>query len=275
MKRKIAIQGVKGAFHEEAAIKIFGEEIEIAPCITFKELVEKIDRDEIELGIMAIENTISRTILDNLELIRQYKLQISAETYLRIKQNLAVVKGASFQTIREVQSHYMALNQCRGYFEKYPSIHLVESADTALSIKEVAEKGSLEYAAIGSKLAIEYYGLEMLAESIETNKENYTRFVIVSKNPKVEAYYNKVSLTLTLPHQSGSLSKVLNLLHKLGVNLTKIESVPIEGQPWEYRFYLDLIVPQIEDKDQIIESLIAITDELTVLGKYISRTEER
>jgi len=275
MKQTIAIQGIKGAFHEEAAIKIFGKEIEIEPCLTFKELAEKLNNDEIELGIMAIENTISKTILDNLELIRQYNFQISAETYLRIEQNLGIVKGASFDTIREVQSHYMALNQCRDYFEKYPHIHLVESADTALSIKEVAEKGSLEFAAIGSRLAIEYYGLELLDTSIETNKENYTRFVLVSKRPNVPTNYNKVSLTITLPHQSGALAKVLNKIHQWNSNLTKIESVPIEGKPWEYRFYLDCILPEIPDKGQMIESLKPITDELKILGKYISKTEER
>lgn len=275
MKQKIAIQGIKGSFHEEAAIRIYGRDIEIEPCITFKELAEKINSNEVELGIMAIENTISRTIIDNLELIRWYNFQISAETYLRIKQNLGVVKGASFDTIREVESHYMALNQCRGYFEKHPHIHLTESADTALSIKQVAEKGSTEHAAIGSKLAIEYYGLELLAEGIETNKENYTRFVIVSKNPAFDANYNKVSITITLPHKSGALANVLNQLHLLGGNLTKIESVPIEGKPWEYRFYLDFIIPETPNKDSIIESLRSITAELTVLGKYISKTEER
>lgn len=273
MKYKISIQGIKGAFHEQAAIKIYGQAIEIVPCVTFKELVEKIKTDEIKLGIMAIENSISGTILDNLELIRKYDLQISAEIYLRIKQNLGAVKGATFETIREVTSHYMALNQCRNYFEKYEHINLVESTDTALSIKEVAEKGTLEYAAIGSKLAIEYYGLEMLAEGIETNKENYTRFVIVSKNPDIESAYNKISTTMTLPHKSGALARILNLLYKHNHNLTKLESVPIEGQPWEYRFYLDFLVPENSNTDFLIDSLRAITVDLKLLGKYISKTE--
>lgn len=269
--QKIAIQGVKGAFHEEAARVLFGDEITIEPCLTFKELVHKIVTDQIEFGVMAIENTISGTILDNLELIASHDLQIQDEVYLRIQQNLGAVKGADLSTIKKVYSHYMALNQCRSFFESYPEVCLVESMDTALSVMEVAKSGNTELAAIGSRLAIEFYGLDLIAESIETDKKNYTRFVTVSKQKCAEIHYDKVSLSLTLPHKKGSLATILNLLSDFDVNLTKIESVPILGRPWEYRFYLDYIHSDLRCRKELLNCLLERCDELKILGKYKSQ----
>lgn len=219
--KTIAIQGVKGAFHEQAALNLFGSNISILPCITFKELVEKVCKNIAEEGVMAIENTISGTIIANLDLIRHYNLTITAETFLRIEQNLGVLKGGNLQTLKEVHSHYMALNQCRDFFADYEHIQLIESNDTAQSLKEVAEKGDKTIGAIGSALAIEYYGLENLAQGIESDKLNYTRFVVVSTPQHAPLTFNKISATMVLPHISGSLSKVLSLFYLLGVNLTK------------------------------------------------------
>lgn len=270
MKPKVAIQGVKGAFHEEAAIKLFGNDIEIEPCLTFKILAEKVADGSVDAALMAIENTISGTILSNFELIRCYHLDITAETYLRIRQNLAVLKGTTIEMLKEVHSHYMALNQCRDFFAKYPNIKLVESADTALSIREVAEIGDPTRGAIGSALAIEQYGLEALATSIETDKFNYTRFVVLNKNATSDTKFNKVSATIVLPHVAGSLSKVLSLFFLLGINLTKIESMPILGKPWQYRFFIDFILSESVSYEATIEALTPLTEELSILGRYQS-----
>ena len=268
-KKRIAIQGVKGAFHEEAALKVFGEEIEIVPCMNFKELTEKVKNREVDFAVMAIENTISGTILSNLELIHQQELKIVGETYLRIVQNLGVVQDATLATLREVRSHYMALNQCRDYFQTEPQIQLVDSADTALSLKEVAEAGSVEFGGIGSKLAIEHYGLKLLAEGIETNKKNYTRFAVLSNELLVNQNAIKISLSMILSHEPGALSKVLSLLHLLNVNLTKIESSPILGEPFHYRFYLDILLGENVSYQTTIEALKPLTEELQILGRYI------
>ena len=164
----------------------------------------------------------------------------------------------------------MALNQCREFFQPHDQIQLVESADTALSLMEVAEKGSVEYGAIGSKLAIDFYGLESLAEGIETDQSNYTRFAVLANHPKqsFKEIDKKVSLSIVLAHESGSLSKVLSLLHLLNVNLTKIESTPVLGRPFQYRFYLDLILGEAVSFQTTIEALTPLTEELVILGRY-------
>lgn len=205
--KTIAIQGIKGAFHEQAAKNVFGHEINISPSVKFQELTTKVVNQEVDYALMAIENTISGTILQNLELIRNNNLAIIGETYLRIEQNLGGLKGANIHELTEVSSHYMALNQCRAFFKNYPTIKLVESADTALSLKEVSEQDNPKIAAIGSKLAIEEYGLELLAKGIETDKSNYTRFAVLGKEIDTSTDGAKVSLSIILHNVSGALSK--------------------------------------------------------------------
>ncbi|NRA10566.1 MAG: prephenate dehydratase [Crocinitomicaceae bacterium] len=267
MKQKIAIQGVKGAFHEEAAQRVFGSDIEIVPCADFKDEIELLQNGSVDAALMAIENTISGTILNNYELIRQSGVPIVGETNLRIHQNLGGIPGSSIFDLTEVSSHYMALNQCREFFKLQPKIQLVEASDTALSIQEVAEIKDRSKGAIGSKLAIEYYGLEILAENIETHKDNYTRFAVLSKSIKVESG-NKVSLSIVLKHESGILAKALSLLHRKGINLTKIESSPVIGKPFQYRFYLDLLLEDVDGFETALNYLKPLTIELNILGRY-------
>ncbi|MDX2362169.1 MAG: prephenate dehydratase [Crocinitomicaceae bacterium] len=272
MKQKIAIQGVKGAFHEEAAVHVFGNNIEIVSCLTFQEEIGKLENGEADAGIMAIENTISGTILNNLELIRTSSACIVGEVYLRIHQNLGGIQDASISELREVRSHYMALNQCRDFFGVNPEVHLVEGQDTALCIREVAELQDPTIAAIGSRLAIEQYGLELLVENIETDPNNFTRFAVLKLKSDVELG-NKVSLSLVLKHESGALSKVLTLLHLLNVNLTKIESVPMVGKPFQYRFFLDLILSKNVSFESMKETLTPLAEELNIMGRYKSMNE--
>jgi prephenate dehydratase len=268
---KVSIQGIKGAFHEEAAKNYFDSEIEIVPKITFDDVIDSIQNQESDYGIMAIENTISGTIHTNLNLIKQSGLKIKGEVYLPIRQNLVALPGTKLEDINQVNSHYMALDQCREYLRKYPKMKLVESEDTALSIKQIAKHRVGTVAAIGSKLAAEHYGLEIISENIETNKNNYTRFLIL-ENPKAidNKDYNKASLALTLPHRKGSLAIILNIISFYGINLTKIESVPIVGEPWHYLFYIDVQFDSEDLYHQMISALNPLIDDINVLGQYSS-----
>jgi prephenate dehydratase len=269
MVKKVAIQGIRGAFHEEAAIQFFNnEKIDIVPALTFDELIQSVSDNNSNLGIMAIENSISGTIHTNLELIRNSELSIIGETYIRIQQNFAIHPEANIENIKKVKSHFMALNQCRKYFRQFPEIALVESKDTALSMREIMDESLLDIGAIGSITAIEHYGLQLIDASIETDKNNYTRFVILSKESEFKDVGNKASLSIILPHKAGSLSKVLSLISFYGFDLTKIESTPILGKPWSYRFYIDFTFNNKEIFENIITSLKPLVQEIKILGVY-------
>lgn len=237
----VSIQGIRGAFHEEAANSYFGNEVEILPQVSFQQLVESVSMNEANYGTMAIENTISGTIHNNFNLIRQSDLHIIGEVYLRIEQNLAALPGVSLDEIKQVESHYMAINQCRGFFRAYPHIQLIDAEDTAASMLKIAQLGLTQTAAIGSRLAARQYGLNIIASSIETNKKNYTRFLILSKNKNQGNQFNKASLALLLPHKQGSLAKILSIIDIYGINLSKIESMPVIGEPWHYLLYRFII----------------------------------
>ncbi|PLW99134.1 MAG: prephenate dehydratase [Marinilabiliales bacterium] len=267
----ISIQGVKGAFHEEAAINYYGEEIEILPNISFYEVIESIRDNHAKAGIMAVENTISGTIHSNLNLIRESGLAICGEVYLQIEQNLVGLPGTSIDNLVEVHSHYMAIDQCRNFFRKHPHIKLIESDDTALSMKEIAEKQLTNVGAIGSRIGARHYGLNIIAESIETNKKNYTRFLIVEKENKIRTHeMNKSSISMTLPNHKGSLSQVLSVIAFYDVDLSKIESVPVVGEPWHYRFYIDVLFDNFEKYKSMLQAIGPLTDELQILGEYAS-----
>jgi prephenate dehydratase len=267
----ISIQGVKGAFHEEAAINYYGGEIEILPNISFYEVIESIRDNHAKAGIMAVENTISGTIHSNLNLIRESELAICGEVYLQIEQNLVGLPGISIEDLAEVHSHYMAIEQCRNFFRKHPHIKLIESDDTALSMKEIAEKQLTNVGAIGSRIGARHYGLNIIAESIETNKKNYTRFLIVERENKTGSdKINKSSISMTLPNYKGSLSQVLSVIAFYDVDLSKIESVPVVGEPWHYRFYIDVLFENHDKYKSMMQAIGPLTDELQILGEYAS-----
>ncbi len=272
--KRVAIQGVKGAFHEIAALEYFSEEeIEIVPCNTFKELFSLIDDDESVLGAVAIENTIAGSLLQNHDLLRQSGCLIIGEHKLRIEHHLAVLPGQKIEDIKEVHSHPIALMQCEDFLEQHNHLLAVESLDTALSAKDIAEKNIKGRAAICSRLAAEMYGLEIIAEGIETNKRNFTRFLIVAKpdlayklNRGMEL--NKSTIVFTLPHEEGSLSKILTILSFYQMNLTKIQSLPIIGREWEYQFYAALTFDNYERYRQSLEAIKPLTREFQILGEY-------
>lgn len=271
--KKVAIQGGLGAYHGIAAENFFGEEVEIVPCITFRDIFTAIKKDPNTIGIMAIENTIAGSLLGNYELLKENKLPIAGEFKQRISHCLAALPGQTIHDIKEVQSHPIALMQCTEFLDTLPGIKIVEHEDTALAAKDVAEKQMTTTAAICSERAAEIYGLNILARGIETNKHNFTRFLVFGNKWIVEEIQkdevlNKSSIVFTLPHSEGSLSKVLSVLSFYGISLTKIQSLPIIGREWEYQFYIDVKFPEIERYHQSLDAIRPLISELKLLGEY-------
>lgn len=272
---KVTIQGVAGCFHDAAAREYFPkQEIETVPFNSFPDMFEALDSDASLVGIVAIENTIAGSILQNHELLRQHNLRIIGEHKKRISHVLSALPGQRLENLSEVNSHPMALMQCEQFLRKHKNLKMIESFDTAGSAKEIAEKNLLGHAAVCGEYAAELYGLEILERGIETNKKNFTRFLIVTNSllaseigPK-ETEINKSSIVFTLPHTGGALSKVLTILSFYDINLSKIQSVPIIGREWEYRFYVDLTFKSMVRYHQAIEAVRPLTNELVILGEY-------
>lgn len=272
--KRIAIQGGLGAYHEIAARDYFmGEELEIVPCTTFRDIFEEAEKDASLIGIMAIENTIAGSLLQNHDLLKKSELQIAGECRLRISHSLAALPGQSLNDIKEVMSHPMALMQCEEFLDKLPQAKIVEHEDTALAAKDIRDKNLNGTAAICSTLAAEMYGLEILAKGIETNKRNFTRFLILAREEVLreiqkENHINKSSLVFVLPHKEGSLSQVLSVLSFYDVNLTRIQSLPIIGREWEYQFYIDLTFSDYNRYRQSIDAIMPLISNLKLLGEY-------
>lgn len=269
---RVGIQGYAGAFHEIAARLCFKEiELDIVPAHTFPDLVQSIESGEfMDLGLMAIENTLAGSLMSNYHLLKASKLKIVGETYLRIKQNLLVFPGQKIEDLKEVHSHPIAIAQCRKYFRQYPHIRLIETVDTALSAKRVREENLRDVGALASTLAAELYELDILGASIETNKKNHTRFLVLRKEDEVKSLEgaNKASLCFSTGHEPGSLYKVLAVLAAYNVNLTKIQSAPIIGKPWEYMFFVDFVAEGQISISQAIEAIRPLTHELDLMGVY-------
>ncbi len=268
---RISIQGYAGAFHEIAARHCFREgPIEIVPAHTFEDLIEMVEgREKADLGLMAIENTLAGSLMHNYHLLNRSSLSITGEVYLRIKQNLMALPGERIENLHEVHSHPIAIAQCREFFTAFPHIRLVETADTALSARNIREQGLKGIGAIASSLAAELYEMEILAESIETDKKNHTRFLVLQNEQEGHTEeMEKVSLSFAVDHTVGSLYKVLAVLAAYNVNLTKIQSAPIIGHPWEYLFYVDFVTEGKVGYQQAIEAILPLTHKLKVLGVY-------
>lgn len=273
--RKIAIQGGLGAYHGIAAENYFvGEEVEIVPCQTFKDIFKAIKQDPEIIGIMAIENTIAGSLLPNYDLLKEHKLPIAGEFKQRISHCLAALPGQEIRDIKEVASHPIALMQCVAYLENLIGTKIIEHEDTALAARDIAEHNYTGAAAICSKRAAEIYGLNVLAEGIETNKHNFTRFLIFGNQWIVEEIQkddviNKASLVFTVPHTEGCLSQVLSVFSFYHINLTKIQSLPIIGKEWEYQFYIDLKFTDYERYKQSLNAIRPLINEIKILGEYM------
>lgn len=271
-KRKVAIQGVEGCFHEEAAREYFcSEDIVTIPCETFGEMGEILASNPEITGIMAIENTIAGSLLPNHQIIDRHNLRIIGEHKKRISHVLATLPGEKIEDIFEVDSHPMALMQCEEFLSRHPAMKMIEKFDTAGSAREIAEFQLKGHAAICGRLAADLYGLDILEEGIETNKRNFTRFLIITGTQEPEESHaspDKSSIVFTLPHTQGALSKILTILAFYDLNLTRIQSLPIIGQEWEYKFYVDLTFVDPVRYRQALEAVKPLTNNFRVLGEY-------
>ena len=270
---QVAIQGVEGCFHEVAARNYFaGEEVQSVECATFDDLFERVEADKSLCGIVAIENTIAGSLLQNHELLRESNLAVVGEYKLRISHVLCALPGDTIESIREVHSHPIALMQCGDFLKRHPSFKVVERDDTAGSAREIAERGLHGHAAICSARAARRYGMEILEEGIETNKHNFTRFLVVAHTDTQSSMQapqpDKASLVFSLQHARGSLSKVLTILSFYDINLTKIQSLPIIGREWEYRFYVDVTFDDPVRYRQAVDAARPLTSDFRILGEY-------
>jgi prephenate dehydratase len=272
MTKRIVIQGGYGAFHEIAAHQYFeNEAIQILPRDTFKDLMAALKVNKADYGIMAIENSLAGSILPNYSLLKDSPMKIIGEIYMRIRQNLVALPGQKITDLREVLSHPMAILQCQVFFDKYDDIKLIETMDTALSAKQIRDEKLRGIGAIASYLAAEKYELDIIASGIETNKKNYTRFLILGNGRHGSASpeeVNKASLHFALSHKIGSLSKILSILSFYEINLSKIQSMPIIGGDWEYQFYVDVEFTDYNLYIQSVEAIKPFTSDLGVLGEY-------
>lgn len=280
MKRKVVIQGIGGCNHYIAAKEFFSQdEVETIDCDTFRNLVNQVVKDPSKLGIMAIENTIAGSLLDNFNLLRQSGLVIVGEYKLRIKHALVALPGTEVRDIKEINTHPMAFRQCQEFLDTLPNVKLVEKDDTAGSAKWIQENNLTDHAAICPAVAADLYGMNILADGIETNKRNFTRFLILANKAVAKEVIrdicegpedlNKSSIVFTLPHTSGSLSKVLTILSFYDMNLSMIQSMPIIGEEWRYQFYVNIQFTDYKRYRQAIDAILPLTKDLEILGEYM------
>ncbi len=271
MSIKVAIQGVRGSFHEEAAYKYFGEEIETIECESFKKTCELLKQGKVDYVVMAIENSIAGSLIPNYALLRDYRFPIIGEVYLHIKLHLMALPGVSLQDIKFIQSHPIALQQCNDYLEENPQFKVTEAEDTAASAQRVSELQLKDTAAIAPQLAAKLYGLEILERRIETNKKNYTRFLILTDKPeeKEKTKVNKASISFQTGNGVGSLSTVLRCFAEQNINLSKIQSMPVLGKRNEYDFYVDVEWKDQADYDAAIRRVLKHTNNFSIMGEYV------
>lgn len=268
---KIAIQGIKGSFHHQAAAQFYDADIELVECLSFPEIPEQLEAAKADTAVMAIENSIAGSILPNYALIDEYNLQITGEIHLDIHQNLMGLKGQNINDITRVYSHPMAILQCRKFFKKYPHISLIEDTDTAEVAKRIKDNHLKGVGAIASKMAANLYDLEIITAEIQTINNNATRFFILNKqadNTIEHSAINKASLKFILNHNTGALSDLLHVLATYGINLSKIQSLPIIHKPWEYAFFVDLIFKDYQQYLKAINAIKPLVISIKILGEY-------
>lgn len=274
--KKVAIQGAPGSYHDIAAHQYFqNEEVELICCATFEEVFDQVLHDNKVIALCAIENTIAGSLLHNYELLKQSGLQVVGEHKLRISHCFVCLPDEDWADLTEVNSHPIALMQCREFLNQHPTLKVVEAEDTALSAELISRQQLHGHAAICSRAAAERNGMKVLAAGIETNKHNFTRFLVVADPWQVDELnrhrskeVNKASLVFSLPHEEGSLSQVLSILSFYHINLTKIQSLPIIGREWEYQFYVDVVFDNVLRYKQSIIAITPLTKELKILGEY-------
>jgi prephenate dehydratase len=271
---KIAIQGEPGSFSHEAALKLVGG-AEIVPCALSAEVFRALDEGAVDAAAIPIENSLAGSVLEHFDLLLKHDVEVVEETLVRIRHNLIAISGVSIGEVERVFSHPVALAQCRRFLAAHPAMKAIAFYDTAGSVKQLMEVRDRSVAAIASEAAAAMYGAEILERGIEDNPENYTRFFLVRRASEAQterklsdAEANKMSIAFTLEHRPGSLVAALGALSAVGTNLTKIESRPVHGKPWEYIFYVDCQIGSSAEGERALEALDAHCGMVKELGRY-------
>jgi prephenate dehydratase len=267
-KKRIAIQGTRASFHEEAAFKFFGTDIETIECDSFKRTCEVLKQKQADFVVMAIENSIAGSLLPNYTLLRDYNFPIVGEVYLAIQLHLLALPGVKFEDIKYITSHPIAIRQCSDFLDDFPQLQVIESTDTAACAKKIREENLTDTVAIANSLAAKLYDLEVMERRIESNKKNYTRFLILASKSLESPAFNKASLSFQVGNSVGSLAAVLNILSDHNINLSKIQSMPVLGKRNEYNFYVDIEWKNQPDYDVAIRKVLKHTVNFTIMGEY-------
>jgi prephenate dehydratase len=267
-KLKVAIQGIATSFHEVAAQTYFDDSIESVECLSFHALCESLKKGESDFAVMAIENSIAGSILPNYFLLQEYHFSIIGEVYLPIHMHLLALPGVKLSDIRSIESHPMAIRQCSDFLFRLKNVEIRESDDTAVSARKVKEKKLMDTAAIANEQAAKKFGLQILEKRIETNKKNFTRFLILAKGRQILKDANKASLCFEVEDEVGSLADALMTLRNNQINLSKIQSIPIVGRPSEYSIHIDVEWKKRKNYDDAIKQLLRQVRNLNVLGEY-------
>lgn len=274
-KTRVAIQGIRASFHEEAAFLHFGENIQTIECNSFKQTFEALENGEADYVVMAIENSIAGSILPNYSLMLSYNFPVVGEVYLPIQLHLMALPGVRFEDIKYVTSHPIAIRQCVDFFDEYPHLKIVESNDTAACAKRIRDEQLTDTVAIANTLAAKLYELDVLERRIESNKKNFTRFLILTHHDNVDKKENnKASLCFQVSNQVGSLAKVLQIFAEQNINMSKIQSMPVLGKRNEYNFYVDVEWNNSRQYDTAIRQVLKYTQNFNILGEYQRHEDE-
>ena len=266
-RMKIAIQGELGAFSHEAALKMVPNCVPVA-CARSPEVFDRVESGSVAGAVIPIENTLAGSVAEHYDLLLSRKVFIQKEFPLRIVHNLIAAPGVKIADIKRVYSHPVALDQCRDFFSRYPKIEAVPFYDTAGSVKHVLEAGLRDAAGIAARQAAGAYGGKILGAGIEDNKQNFTRFFLIRKRRQVLPKANKMSIAFSVKNLPGALFKALSVMALRDISLSKIESRPMRGRPWEYVFYVDILRGEDEAARNALRHLGEVADPVKVLGVY-------
>ena len=270
MNVKVAIQGIKGSFHQQVANEYFGNDIQIIECKTFKEVSKQLNKGNTEYAVMAIENSIAGALIPNYALIDDHHFNVLGEYFLKISLNLMALPGQTIDDIKEVHSHPIALLQCAKFLEKHKHIKVIESSDTAITAKRIREENLMGISALAGPSASDIFDLEILAPEVQSVESSITRFMILEKNKSnfVTDFIDKASVKFELDDTAGSLATVLNVMNNCGLNLTKIQSMPIVEKPFQYSFFVDVVFDEYNCFKKAKSILEIMTTHFKVLGEY-------
>lgn len=273
MNARVAIQGSRASFHEEAAFKYFGDDISIIECESFKKSCELLKNREADYVVMAIENSLAGSLLPNYNLLRDYRFQIVGEVHLSIHLHLMALPGVRFEDINYVESHPIAIRQCDDFLEENPQLKVSEGMDTASCARKISENGLKDTAAIANQLAAKLYGLEIIEKRIETSKKNYTRFLVLSNEVQTIEKANKASLSFQTGNTVGALAVILANFAEENINLSKIQSMPVLGKRDEYEFYVDVEWNDPARYDAAIRKALKHTINFNIMGEYLKNNK--